>query len=304
VQRRLGVSGEIIERVIADRRAADDQQPRACEHHQGASAHAVVNHLQLLRERFGQRPSDPQAERDDRRAEQEGEPPAPGFERARREQRCQPEPDQPRDQHREIGRGEVQRDVECAPVRRRGLHQIGDVRSDLATERESLQQPECDRRDRRGHPDRRVGWRQREPRHRDAHHREGEDHRRLAPAPVGHSPDGQPAERPRQEPHAERGERKQQRLGRVAREQRPADLGREEAVSDEIVEFERVAGGDSGDLLLRQARSCAFLFRHDFPDQARCSIAGRQKQAQLARAVRQVSADRQIAHGSVRRHLN
>ena len=207
----------------------------------------------VIRQRFDQSATQPQPKGNDDGPEEKCDPPAPRFELGRAKCRGQAKPDQSRHHHGEIRGGEIERDVEPATVRRCGFHQVSDVRPDLATQREPLEQPEKDREEGRRHSDRGVGRSQRQARHRQPHHRERQDHRGLAAGSVRHPPDDETAKWSADEAHAEGCQGQKQRVRGVAGKKRSADLRREKGVGDEVVEFERVAGRDRADLASRQS---------------------------------------------------
>jgi len=197
---------------------------------------------------FRQMAADIDADREDRDAREERQPPAPRAEcvvrqRLRGEKRG-------RRQH------EAAADAELAPRRvitallgRRVLADHQHAAAPFAAGRDALQQAQHDERGRRPQADLRIGRQQADREGRRAHDQQCPDERRLAPVAIADVAEHDPAERPRDE-----AERECRECGEAAGERRCA--GREEhvaehqrrgrAIHEEVVPLHRVAG-DGGD---------------------------------------------------------
>ena len=138
--------------------------------------------------------------------------------------------------------------------------------ANLAAQREALDQPADDDDDRCGHADRGIGRRDRHAERRHADHRERQYHHRPPSNAVAQPTDDESAERPGEEPCAERREGEKQaglRVGR--RKEAPSDLHREEAEDQEIVEFERIAERHTQHLAARDGRLARLFGHHRLP---------------------------------------
>jgi hypothetical protein len=147
------------------------------------------------------------------------------------------------------------RNGKSPPARLGRLHQIGRGGTHLAAEREPLHHSRDDGDYRGSDADGLVGRRDGQRDDREAHQDEAEDHCGPASHAVGIGPDHNAADRPGNEPRSERGKRQHQTgILAVRGEKRVADLDREKAVGDEIIEFEHIADGRAEDRATAERR--------------------------------------------------
>ncbi len=189
------------------------------------------------------------AERHDRGAEQHRRPPAPVLQLLGIEQLRERQTDEAGEEDCDVLRRVLHAEIESAAFRRCGFRHVGGGRADLAAQREPLQQPKQHHENRRGHADPGIGRRQRQADDRDAHQREGEQHRRLAADTVAHAADHDGAHRAGQESDAEGGKRgKQADRGVVRGEEGTPDVHREIGEGEKVVELQPVADENGDDV--------------------------------------------------------
>ena len=179
----------------------------------------------------------------------ERDAPAPGLHGVGVEHPGQQHSQRSRERHGRSLAGDLPCSVLSALRRRRRFQQIGSGRSDLAAEREALNQAREDHQKRRGQSDCRVGRRCRQQHHPGRHQSDAQHHRRLASGAVGVCADHDASQGTGDEADTERGDREQQADERiVGRKECAADHHRKEGVGGEVVELERVAEhrGDHG----------------------------------------------------------
>ncbi len=182
-------------------------------------------------------------------ADEERNPPRPALDVVRAgedplHRQHQPERDELARDHAHL----QEADVEAAPVRRCDLAQVGRAGAVLAAHAEALQEPRGDEQRRREHADRRVAGRDGDQ-HRARAHREHRFRQRgLAPVPVRVQADEPASRRPRDV--ADRRDRRgiHQLHGRpVGGKERRREIDREDAVCEEVVPLDQVAGEPADD---------------------------------------------------------
>ena len=172
----------------------------------------------------------------------ERDAPAPGLHRVGVEQKGQHHSNHSRERRGRSLARDLPHSVLPALSRGRRLQQIGSGRSDLAAQREALDQARHDHQDRRREPDSRVRRRRGEQHHAHRHQSDTQHHRRLAPGAVRVSADHDPSERAGDEADAERGNREQEADERIVRRKKRApDHHREEGIGGEVVKLEPVS---------------------------------------------------------------
>jgi hypothetical protein len=139
----------------------------------------------------------------------------------------------------------------------------------LAADRQALDDPQDDQRDRGGDPDRLMRGQERDQHRRQRHREHGQRQRVLAPDQIGDPSEYQAAERPHQEAGGERAERGDQRDRRAVgrKELLPDDAG-EIPVDRKVVPFRDVAD-EAGNDDASAGRRLGIL------DHQRCSLHGR-----------------------------
>ena len=117
-------------------------------------------------------------------------------------------------------RGLLEAAVPAAVSRRRPFHHERGRAAPFAARREPLDQPGDDQQHRRGDADAGVARQHADHHGAERHRHDGEHQRRLAAVRVAEPADDDAAERAHQEPHAEHGERRQQRRASGSRPER------------------------------------------------------------------------------------
>ncbi len=214
------------------------------------SFHTVANTPRAgakLRRRFGftQLPTQPDADRRDRKAEQERHAPAPRLHLGRRQGRGQKSDQQRAGTHAQALAAELEAAKETAPRGRRIFDQQRGRRADFTAGRKTLQQPSRHQQRRSDQAQHGVDRRRRDRDAAQRHQRNGEHHRGTPAGAIGIGADHQPAERPHYKADAEAGDGQQQlRAVGQRREEQLADRESQKAVDGEIEELDGVADGD------------------------------------------------------------
>ncbi len=213
-------------------------------------------------ERLGQAAAEDQAERQHQGPDAEGDPPAEGVELGRGQDVRQQEAGGRAHQRGDRLAGALPGADQAAAAGPRRLDQEGGGRPHLSAERETLHQPAQHQQGRGRRTDHGVGGNQHQTEHAGAHQREAQQHGRLAAHPVADPADHHRAQRPSDEAHREGEQRHHQAFeGGVRGEKGPPQLGSEQGVGGEVVEFERIAHHGGGDLPARDLRMSGVVRR-------------------------------------------
>ncbi|MGY4422413.1 hypothetical protein ACVWY2_004862 [Bradyrhizobium sp. JR6.1] len=295
MQRILGIGRHVLRHVGRDRAAGQDHHGQHDHAKVPARQHDVVRALDAcdsalaVRDRFRQRAAHPYAERQAHRPEQERDAPSIRLEHVRRHRAAQDDTDEGADGRCDLLAGGLPCHHQAAIPGCRDLDEIGRGRSDFAAEREPLHHPRQDHDDRRHDADRGIGRRQRDGQDRSTHQRKAQQHRRPPADPIGEDAEHDAADRPCQEAGTEGRKRQHEAAVFAMRgEEGAADLGRKEAVGDEVVELQHVADGRGKggalDIELFPARNVRQRSR--FPRLSGASIIPRAMQGKAWRTAR------------------
>ena len=154
-----------------------------------------------------ERAADEEDERDDGAAEEERDPPARALELLGRHQLRQGQPDAAGEDDRDLLAGRLPADVEALVPRRRDLGQVDRDAAELDAGGEALQEPPGDDQHGREESDRLVARHDRDRERADRHQRQRQQEPAAPPDVVDVGAEDDRAERPHQEPGAERHER-------------------------------------------------------------------------------------------------
>ncbi len=191
-----------------------------------------------------QRAAQPEDDRNDQTADDDGHAPTPRRHLVAREHRCEGDAEDGGEHDGDLLTARLPGGIEAAIAGGGDLREIDRAAADLDAGGEALDQTAHHDDDRSQDADRLIPRRKRDRGGADRHQRQREDQTRAAPHTVGIGAENHGPDRPYEEPRTvgeERGHQRDEFV--VGGEEGPGDVGRVIAVDDEVVHLEEIAGG-------------------------------------------------------------